>query len=131
MEVVVVERIKLRVLQRERVAPGRRDHDVGRTYYSSEEILACREAGIVVTLPKPMTSGIEARGRFGKQHFVYLSDEDVHRCPTSEKLMYHYTNEEHGRKLRRYWINACHDCVLEPRCTIGKERRITRSVPSR
>jgi hypothetical protein len=48
-----------------------------RGYYSSEEILACREAGIVVTLPKPMTSGIEARGRFGKQDFVYLSDEDV------------------------------------------------------
>jgi ABC-type iron transport system FetAB permease component len=30
-----------------------------------------------VTLPKPMTSGIEAKGRFGKQDLVYLSDEDV------------------------------------------------------
>jgi hypothetical protein len=58
--------------------------------------LACREAGIVVTLPKPITSGIEARGRFGKQHFVYLSDGDAYRCPASEKLKYHYTNEEHG-----------------------------------
>jgi transposase len=56
-----------------------------RGYYSSEEILACREAGIVVTLPKPMTSGIEARGRFGKQDFVYLRDEDVYRCPAREK----------------------------------------------
>jgi hypothetical protein len=65
-----------------------------RGYYSSEEILACREAGMVVTLPKPMTSGIEARGRFGKQDFVYLSDEDVYRCPAGEKLKYHYTNEE-------------------------------------
>jgi macrodomain Ter protein organizer (MatP/YcbG family) len=97
-----------------------------RGYYSSEEILACREAGIVVTLPKPMTSGIEARGRFGKQDFVYLSDEDVYRCPAGEKLKYHYTNEEHGQKLRRYWTNACRDCVLKPRCTTGKERRITR-----
>ena len=70
-----------------------------RGYYSSEEILACREAGIVVTLPKPMTSGIEARGRFGKQDFVYLSDEDVYRCPAGEKLKYHYTNEDHGQKL--------------------------------
>ena len=97
-----------------------------RGYYSSEEILACREAGIVVTLPKPMTSGIEARGRFGKQDFVYLSHEDVYRCPAGEKLKYHYTNEEHGQKLRRYWTNACRDCVLKPRCTTGKERRITR-----
>jgi hypothetical protein len=24
-----------------------------------------------------MTSGIEAKGRFGKQDFVYLSDEDA------------------------------------------------------
>jgi hypothetical protein len=95
MEVVAVERIKLRVLQRERVAPVEIT-TFGRTYYSSEEILACREAGIVVTLPKPVTSGIEARGRFGKQHFVYLSDGDVYRCPASEKLKYQYTNEEHG-----------------------------------
>ena len=37
-----------------------------------------------------MTSGIEARGRFGKQDFVYLSDEDVYRCPAGEKLKYYY-----------------------------------------
>ena len=32
-----------------------------RGYYSGEEILACDKAGIAITLPKPMTSGIEAR----------------------------------------------------------------------
>src|ERR671936_638289 len=97
-----------------------------RGYYSGEEILACHEAGIAVTLPKPLTSGIEARGRFGKQDFVYLSEEDVYRCPAGEKLKYHYTNEEDGQKLRRYWTNACCNCALKPRCTTGKERRITR-----
>jgi transposase len=97
-----------------------------RGYYSGEEILACDNAGIAVTLPKPMTSGMEARGRFGKQDFVYLSDEDVYRCPAGEKLSYHYTNEENGQQLRRYWTNACRDCALKPRCTSGKERRITR-----
>jgi hypothetical protein len=35
--------------------------------YSGTEILACHEVGIAVTLPKPMTSGIEAKGRLGKQ----------------------------------------------------------------
>ena len=97
-----------------------------RGYYSGEEILACDKVGIAVTLPKPMTSGLEARGRFGKQDFVYLSDEDVYRCPAGEKLKYHYTNEEDGQQLRRYWTNACRDCALKPRCTTGKERRITR-----
>jgi len=97
-----------------------------RGYYSGEEILACHEAGIAVTLPKPITSGMEAKGCFGKQDFVYLSGEDVYRCPAGEKLKYHYTNEEHGQKLRRYWTNACRNCALKPRCTTGKERRIAR-----
>jgi transposase len=97
-----------------------------RGYYSGEEILACDKAGIAVTLPKPMTSGLEARGRFGKQDFVYVGDEDVYRCPAGEKLNYHYTNEEDGQQLRRYWTNACRDCALKARCTTGKERRITR-----
>ncbi len=97
-----------------------------RGYYNSDEILKCEEAGITVTLPKPVTSGIEAKGRFGKQDFVYLSDEDVYRCPAGEKLKYHYTNEEDGQQLRRYWTNACRDCAFKPRCTTGKERRIAR-----
>ena len=73
-----------------------------------------------------MTSGIEAKGRFGKQDFVYLSDEDVYRCPAGEKLRYYYTNEENGQKLRRYWTNACRHCALKHRCTTGVQRRITR-----
>ena len=97
-----------------------------RGYFSSDEILACEEAGITVTLPKPVTSGVEAKGRFGKQDFVYLSDEDVYRCPAGQKLAYHFTNEEKGLVLHRYWTNACQSCAIKQRCTTGKERRITR-----
>src|SRR5262245_9049132 len=97
-----------------------------RGYFNGEQILACERAGITVTLPKPMTSGIEAKGRFGKQDFVYLSDEDVYRCPAGEKLKYYYTNEEDGQKLRRYWTNACRHCALKHRCTTGVQRRIAR-----
>src|SRR6195256_5324421 len=97
-----------------------------RGYFNGEEILACEEADITVTLPKPMTSGAKSDGRFGKQDFVYLPDEDVYRCPAGERLKYYYTNEENGQKLRRYWTNACRTCALKSRCTTGKERRITR-----
>ena len=69
-----------------------------RGYFNSEEILACDEAGITVTLPKPMTSGAKSEGRFGKQDFVYLAAEDVYRCPAGEKLTYHYY--ERGRRAR-------------------------------
>jgi hypothetical protein len=97
-----------------------------RGYFNSTEILACEQADITVTLPKPMTSGAKADGRFGKQDFVYLATEDVYRCPAGEKLSYRYTNEEAGKTLRRYWTTACPRCPLKARCTTGAERRITR-----
>ena len=97
-----------------------------RGYYTSEEILACEEAGITVTLPKPMTSNSKAAGRFGKQDFVYVAADDVYICPARERLTYHYTNVEDGKTLRRYWTNNCQACALKSKCTTGQERRITR-----
>ena len=97
-----------------------------RGYFNSPEILACHEAGITVTLPKPLTSGAKSDGRFGKQDFAYLPEEDVYRCPAGERLRYRYTNEEAGKTLRRYWTTACAKCALKSQCTTGPERRITR-----
>jgi transposase len=97
-----------------------------RGYFNGPEILACEQADITVTLPKPMTSGAKSDGRFGKQDFVYLPTEDVYRCPAGEKLTYRYTNEEDGKTLRRYWTAACPGCPLKSRCTTGPQRRITR-----
>jgi transposase len=97
-----------------------------RGYFSGEEILECDKAGITVTLPKPMTSNAKAEGRFGKQNFRYVAEEDVYICPAGEKLTYHYTNEENGLVLRRYWTSACQSCAIKHHCTTGKERRITR-----
>lgn len=104
----------------------RLDAVADRGYFSSPEILACHEAGITVTLPKPLTSGAKSEGRFGKQDFAYLPEEDVYRCPAGERLPYRYTNEEAGKVLRRYWTTACPDCSLKSLCTTGSERRITR-----
>jgi transposase len=97
-----------------------------RGYYYGEEIKACADADITVTLPKPSTSGAKAEGRFGKQDFVYRAHEDVYRCPAGEKLPFRYASEENGQNLRRYWTNACRDCPLKSRCTTGPERRVTR-----
>jgi len=78
-----------------------------RGYFDSEEIPACENAGITVTLPKPMTSTAKAQGRFGKQDFRYVAQQDAYICPAGERLAYHYTTEENGLVLRRYWTNAC------------------------
>jgi transposase len=97
-----------------------------RGYYTGEEIKACYDAGIDVTLPKPMTSGAKADGRFGKQDFVYLANKDVYRCPAGEQLKYYYTNEENGQQLRSDWTNACRHCSLKAKCTPTTQRRIKR-----
>ena len=39
---------------------------------SGEEVLACEPLGVTPYVPKPLTSGAKAEGRFGKQDFVYV-----------------------------------------------------------
>ena len=78
------------------------------------------------TLPKPLTSGAKAQGRFGKQDFRYLAEEDVYICPAGARLSYRCTREEGGLALRRYWTNVCAGCAIKDQCTPGKERRVSR-----
>ena len=73
-----------------------------------------------------MTSGARARGRFRKQDFRYVVEQDVYICPVGEKLTYRFTREESGLRLRRYRTNACRSCAIKRNCTTAKERRITR-----
>lgn len=98
-----------------------------RGYFNGGEIKACEDAGVAVILPKPLTSGAKAEGRFGKQDFSYLPDEDVYRCPAGQLLTYRFTAVENGMALRRYWSTAaCQACGIKAQCTTSKERRITR-----
>ena len=97
-----------------------------RGYFNGEEILACEEADITVTLPKPMTSNAKAAGRFGKQDFRYVAEEDVYICPAGERLAYSYTSEEKGLVVHRYATKACRHCAIKHNCTKGNERRIKR-----
>lgn len=97
-----------------------------RGYFNSPEILACLEAGITVTLPKPMTSGAKSEGRFGKQDFIYVDTQDVYICPAGRALTYRMTTQEGDKAMRRYWTTACGICPLKKTCTTGPERRIPR-----
>jgi Transposase DDE domain len=65
-----------------------------RGYFNGEEILACDNAGITVTLPKPMTSNSKAEGRFGKQDFRYVAEDDVCICPAGERLVRPFTTQK-------------------------------------
>jgi transposase len=98
-----------------------------RGYFSGEEILACEAIGVTPSVPKPLTSGAKAEGRFGKQDFTYLPDRDAYRCPGGAHLHRHMTTVEKGQVLHRYWDRAsCQACPLKPNCTPSPMRRITR-----
>src|SRR5260370_3000326 len=88
-----------------------------RGYFKGEEILACEQAGVAVTLPKPQTSGAKSAGRFGKPDFVYLAKDDVYRCPAGEKLAHHFTAAEDGHKMRISLTKPVPTCPLKAHCT--------------
>ncbi len=88
-----------------------------RGYFNSPEILACHEAGITVTLPKPMTSGAKAAGRFGKQDFVYVPTQDAYSCPAGAGADLSHDDARGRKAMRRYWTTACGSCPLKANCT--------------
>jgi transposase len=98
-----------------------------RGYFSGEEVLACTQAGHTALVPKPMTSGAKANGRFGKQDFVYLAEQDAYRCPAGETMKWWFNRiDEDGKQLRHYWTTKCPGCPIKAQCTPAKMRRITR-----
>jgi hypothetical protein len=70
-------------------------------------------------------------GRFGKQDFVYLSDEDAYRCPAGEKLKYHYTSEEIHERGEWPEAAALLDKCMPPLCAQASlhDRRTTTHRP--
>ena len=120
-KLVKLESEMQRLAAMERLMPASPDQQISLTDPDSRAMATSgRGSGVV---------GYNVQIAVDTEHHLIVTDEvtnDGYRCPAGEKLKYHYTNEEHGQKLRRYWTNACRDCVLKPRCTTGKERRITR-----
>ena len=97
-----------------------------RGYFKGEEILQCEEAGIKPLVPKPLTSGSKADGRFDKRDFVYNSKRNEYRCPAGERAIWRFSTIEHGLTIHKYWSSACPRCSMKSQCTTSNYRRITR-----
>ena len=97
-----------------------------RGYFSGEQILACEEIGVTPLVPKPLTSNAKAQGRFGKDDFVYLAEQDAYRCPANEILDRRHSSIENGLTIHFYYTTKCGACPLRTQCTTGKERRVRR-----
>jgi transposase len=112
--------------QQAQAAMDRKDLEVvaDRGYFKGEEILACQNAGITPFVPKPLTSGSKAEGRFSKQDFVYSAEDDTYRCPARERLTSRFVSVENGMTLHAYLTPACPKCPMKSNCTTGTERRV-------
>lgn len=98
-----------------------------RGYFSGTELKACEDAGIATYVPKPMTSGAKAEGRFDKSDFVYITEHDAYRCPAGEHAIYRFnTVEKNGLNARVYWTSACPQCPIKAQCTTSSYRRVRR-----
>lgn len=98
-----------------------------RGYYSGPEVLACLNAGITPTVPKPHTSANAKLGLFTKEQFQYDAAADTYRCPADNVMTYGYSTVERGRGMRYYRTPACTHCPIKARCTRSAgARRITR-----
>jgi transposase len=109
-------------------AMGRKELEAiaDRGYFKGPEILACEQSGIATYVPKPMTSGSKAEGRFGKADFIYIARNDEYQCPAGQRLRWHQTTVENGMNIRAYWTHVCPQCPLKTQCTTGNERRVKR-----
>ncbi|WP_055324443.1 IS5/IS1182 family transposase, partial [Ralstonia solanacearum] len=98
-----------------------------RGYFSAPEIKSCDDAGITAFVPKSLTSGAKADGRFDRADFIYIAKDDQYQCPAGQRAIYRYSSTERGgMTLRTYWSSACPHCPIKSQCTPADYRRIRR-----
>lgn len=94
-------------------------------YYSSADLKACEDDGIVAYVPPSEGNGmLEKQGRFGRKDFSYDAAADAYRCPAGELLRptkARFTNTS-GRVEIRYLSRKaiCDTCSLRARCLTPK-----------
>jgi transposase len=94
-------------------------------YYSSVQLKACEDDGIVAYVPPSEGTGrLEKQGRFSRNDFSYDSAADAYRCPAGELLhpMEGRWQNSSGRLEIRYVSRKaiCDTCQLKSRCLTPK-----------
>ena len=97
-----------------------------RGYFNGQEILRSARGGITPLVPKPLTSGSKADGRFDKRDFVYDAKRNEYRCPAGERAIWRFATVEDGMTISKYWSSACPRCPIRTQCTTSDYRRISR-----
>jgi transposase len=90
-------------------------------YYSSTELKACEDAGIIAYVPPSQGNGrLEKHGRFSRKEFGFDSTVNAYRCPAGAMLypMPGRFQNTSGRVEIRYASRKtiCNTCRLRARC---------------
>ncbi len=101
----------------------------GDAAYGTGEMLGWLvERGIDPHIPVWDQSEVAADGKFVRADFTYDKDRDLYICPGGKELKTSGTVHD-GTTLKYIAKRSdCAVCPLKPRCTTGRERRISRDV---
>ena len=73
-------------------------------------------------------SKVAPEGKFTRADFIYDKDLDLYRCPGGKELKTSGTVFDNTTIKYLAKRSDCARCPLKPRCTTGRERRISRDV---
>lgn len=77
-------------------------------------------------MAKPTTSNVKTEGRFDKEDFIYINQDDVYQCQAGLRAKFRKARDEKGMMILRYWSRACPKCSMKAQCTPSDYRQISR-----
>jgi transposase len=101
--------------------------DVG--YSSGEQAEACEQRGIIAHVPAKR--GVNAAGDgtlFDRTEFHYEESSDTYICPAGERLVRRQLSRESRAVVYTGKAKTCGACAMKPRCTVGAQRTLKRTV---
>ena len=98
-----------------------------RGYFNGDQVLSCEGTGVAPIVPKTLTSGNTKRGLFTGQDFIYDAEKDHYTCPAGQHLTRGRVRSDRSGDIDQYrHLTACFTCLLKPRCTAEKVKRVKR-----
>ena len=101
--------------------------DVG--YSSGEQAEVCEQRGI--TTHVPAKRGVNAAGDgtlFDRTEFHYDESSDTYNCPAGERLTRRQLSRGGQAVVYTGQAKICGACALKPRCTVGAQRTLKRTL---
>jgi hypothetical protein len=125
-EVGVAQTMIKRVAERFALKPK---HVAGDVAYGTSTMLGWLvERKIDPHIPVWDQTKVAAKGKFTRADFTYERDRDRYICPAGKELKTSGNVVDGGAIKYMAKRTDCARCPLKPRCTSGRERRLTRDV---